>query len=89
MTHRETVDALLFKNFIAGDLIEVTLINGETILGILSDDVVYYDEGEKGEKLNSRIGILPPPAPKGFIAPFEKIPRPFYCKDIESIRKAN
>ena len=89
MTHRETVDVLLFKNFHAGELIEITLNNGETTIGILSEDVVYYEEGENGEKLNSRIGILPPPAPKGFIAPFEKIPIPVYCKDIESIRKAN
>ena len=88
MTHTETVDALLFKNFHAGELIEITLKNGETTIGILSDDVVYYDEGENGEKLNSRIGILPSPAPKGFIVAFEKIPTPFYCKDIESIRKA-
>ena len=88
MTHEQMVTVIMYGNFRSGDLVEITLTNGDTLLGKLSEPVVYYDEGDNGEKINSRIGLLPPPAPVGFIMAQPKLPTPVYSNNITQIIKA-
>ena len=88
MTHDEMVTVFLFGNFREGDLLEITLNNGETVFKKLATNVVYFDEGENGDKINSRIGVLPPPTPKGLLAAYANIPTPIRCADIARIKKA-
>ena len=61
MTHTELVNEFIAKGLNEGDLIEITLTNGKVLTGKLSYSKVGYDLDEKGEKINSRIGLTPPP----------------------------
>ncbi len=88
MTHEEIVTVFMRGNFHSGDLVKITLTNGDTVFGKLSEAKVYCDEGENGEKINSRIGLLPPPAPPGFIMSYANIPNAIYSNNITQIIKA-
>lgn len=58
MTHEQMVTVIMYGNFRSGDLVEITLTNGDTLLGRLSDAKVYGEKDENGEIINSRIGLL-------------------------------
>ena len=87
MTHEEIVTLLMIGNYRAKDLVEITLTNGQTVVGKLSDAIAYYDEGENGEKINSRIGLLPPPPPPGYLVGQPNVPTPVYTHTITDIKK--
>lgn len=83
MTHTQILTEFTLHNYREGDLVEITLDNGNIITGVLSHSKVLVDNPETGE--NSRIGLLPPPPPKGVI--INRQPQPFYSRDLIKIKR--
>lgn len=86
MTHIEMLDEFLHQGLKPGDQVSITMDTGEIVIGRLSDAKVHCEYGQNGETFNSRIGILPPHPPAGFVV--APIPNPFLSKNIVHIQKA-
>jgi len=86
MKHEKIVTQFLNQGFKDRDLVRLTLINGRTVIGRLNVAQVYCELNEDGEKINSRVGLLPPPLPPGLIS--KQMLTPFYSSDIVNIERA-
>lgn len=87
MKHEELINEFLLQSFQKNDLVVIELKNGKSLIVRLSTNKVACDLDENQNKVRSRIGVLPPPARKGFINGFENIPTPIYTETIVSIKK--
>lgn len=85
MTHTEILDQFVLQGLNKGDLVEIELNSGQIITGKLSDKRIFVDEDKNGEKVKSRIGLLPPPPPPGKI--YSKIVTTVYSVNIKKINR--
>lgn len=85
MTHDEMLTEFTIQNLKKGDSVEIELNDGNIIHGRLSDNRVFAKVNEKGEKTESRIGLLPPTPAPGKISLTQ--PTPIYSETIVRITR--